>query len=111
MPKKAQNWYGVSKTINNLIDRARGLNLPRLEAVLTGMMLDIQGDKKRLDDLGAISEATLTRWPHEPDVQFTVRGACGRIYAYQKRPDLALPLLENALLQPHSRNDHERLRL
>ena len=32
--------------------------------------------------------------PADPDVQFKVRGTWGRQYAYQKRPDDALKLLE-----------------
>ena len=109
-PKSEQDWDGVLRTLHDLLSRARRLNQPRLEAALTGMMLDIEGDRKRLDGLAAIAEPTLARWPAQPDVQFEVRGTWGRQYANQRRPDLALPLLDAALSQPHSQNDHERLR-
>jgi hypothetical protein len=109
-PKSEQDWDSVLRTLSSLRDRAQRLNQPLLEGVLTGLMLDIQGDRKRFDDLPAIAEPTLARWPNEPDVQFEVRGTWGRQYAHHHRPDLALPLLDAALSQAHSQNDHERLR-
>jgi hypothetical protein len=86
------------------------LRQPRLEAALTGVMLEILGDRKRLGEAPAVAQAALSWWPADPDVQFKVRGTWGRLHAYEKRPDAALPLLDAALSQPHNGNDHERLR-
>ena len=72
------------------------------------MMLDILGDQKRVDETPLVAEPTLDRWPADPEVQFRVRGIWGRQYAFKHQPELALPLLDAALDQPHSPNDHER---
>lgn len=109
-PRHEQDWDGVLGTLEALQTRAQRLSQPHLEAVITGMMLEILGDRKRVDEAARVAEATLARWPGDPDVQYRVRGIWGRLYAYQRQPASALPLLDTALAQPHGPDDHGRLR-
>ena len=108
--KSEQDWGAVLREFNFLLPVVQQLNQPRVEAVLIGMMLEILEEAKRIDEIPSFAEVTLARWPNDPDVQFMVRGTWGRVYAYQKRSSEALELLDAALSQKHSRNDHERLR-
>jgi len=108
--KSQQDWDGVLHSLRDALTRAQGLNQPRLEAAITALILDIQGDRKHLDGLADIANPTLARWPNEPAVQAKVRGSWGRIYAEQHQPELALPLLDAALSVATGQDDHERLR-
>jgi hypothetical protein len=109
-PAARQDWARLLRALGDQRKRAEPIGQPRLEAALTGVMLEILGDRKWLDQAPDIAQETLSRWPDNPDVQFEVRGTWGRQHAYQKRPDLALPLLNAALSQPHTPHDYERLR-
>jgi hypothetical protein len=109
-PQAEQDWDGVLEALAKLLVRAQRLRQPRLEAVVTGVMLEILGDRKRVAETPRLAEPTLARWPTDPDVQFRVRGIWGRQYAHLHQPDLALPLLDTALAQPHAADDHGRLR-
>lgn len=109
-PKSEQDWEGVLAAFETLLARAQRLNQPRLEAAVTGMMLEILGDLKRVHETPRVAEPTLARWPTNADVQFKVRGIWGRQYAVGRQPELALPLLDAALAHPHDSDDHGRLR-
>ncbi len=109
-PKKEQDWEGVLGALAELLVRAQRLRQPRLEAVVTGMMLEILGDRKRLEETPGVAEPTLARWPTDPDVQFRVRGIWGRQYAHQHQPETALRLIDAALAEPHRPDDHGQLR-
>lgn len=109
-PKDEQDWDEVLATFQTLLARAQRLNQPRLEAAVTGMMLEILGDGKRVQETARVAEPTLARWPTDADVQFKVRGIWGRQYAVSRLPELALPLIDAALAQPHTPDDHSRLR-
>lgn len=109
-PATSQDWEQLVASLSDLLGRAQSFGQPRLEAAFTSVMLEIVGDRKWLDQAASVADVTLSRWPMDPDVQFKVKGTWGRQLAYQKRPDLALPLLDVALSQAHSQNDHERLR-
>ena len=76
-PKPQQDWDGLYRALGELLVRARRLGQPRLEAALTGVMIEILGDRKRTEEIRVVAEATLSRWPADPDVQFKVRRAGG----------------------------------
>lgn len=109
-PKAEQDWDGLFRALGGLLDRARALGQARLEAALAVAMIDILGDRKRLAEIEAVAQPTLSRWAADPDVQFRVRGAWGRQFAHEKRPAEALALLDAALAQPQAADDHQRLR-
>jgi hypothetical protein len=96
--------------LTELRARAERWSQPRIEAAITGIMIDVLSDGKRLDEIPTVAEATLTRWPDEPDVQFKLRSAWGRAYTFQDRRAAARPLLEEALAQPHTPYPQERIR-
>jgi hypothetical protein len=108
-PKAKQDWNGLLQELSDILARVRRLQQPRLEAAMTGLMIEILGERKRLDEAPAIAEATLSRWSADPTVQLKVRGTLGRQYAYQKRDEAALPLLDAALAQVHGENNLERV--
>ena len=109
-PKSEQDWDSLLRALDNLLVRIRQLGRPQFEASVTGVMIEILGDQKRLDEIPAIAEKTLSRWPADPDVQFNVQSVWGRRVAHQGRTDEGHNLLDNALSQPHGPQDHERLR-
>ncbi len=109
-PKGEQDWDGVLGAFETLLARSQRLRQPLLEGAITGIMLEILGDHKRVAETPHIAETTLARWPADPDVQFKVRGIWGRQYASNRQPEQALPLLDSALAQSHSLDDHGRLR-
>jgi hypothetical protein len=108
-PKEKQDWDGVFRALEELLVRAERLQQPRLEAVITGLMLEVLGDRKRVDETPRVAERTLARWQNDPDVQYRVRGTWGRQYAHQHQPERALALIDAALAEPHSPDDHGRL--
>lgn len=109
-PRQSQDWDEVLRELVNLLQHARRFKEPRLEATITGAILDILGERKRLGDTPTVADETLVRWPNNPDVTFEVKGTLGRLYAFHKDRDVALDLLDEALSEPQSRRDHERLR-
>ncbi len=109
-PIQQQNWDAVLSTLHSLRNRAIQMNRPLLEASIVTNIIDIMGERKQLRELMSVARGTFDRFPNDPNIQFRIRGACGRVYAYGKQPDRALSLLNFALEQAHWPNDHERLR-
>lgn len=109
-PAPEQDWNRLLRDLRALLNRSHQFRQPRVEAGITGLTLEILGDRKMLADAPALAEATLTKWPKDADVQFKLHGTLGRLYAYGKRTEDALAHLNIALSQPHSQLDHEELR-
>jgi hypothetical protein len=108
-PKQSQDWVGLLDRLRLALEKSRLFGQPRLEAALGGTVIDILGDLMRFDDIQAVAEPILSRWPADPDVQFKIRGTWGRVLAYEKQPLQARPHLDFALTQ-RGGTDHERLR-